>query len=373
MAFRLIGFALAAVLALGSPASAGDAAGLKRLEKAVKAAGKRLAPQLRGKVCVIDFSDLGAPNYTSEFGQKVADLLSDSLVNRRTAAFSVVERRELIKILRDSISLKGDDAAVMAGLQKDAGMDVLVSGTYSAVGPEISLTVKAVEAANGRVIASFSARVPKTDGLGLMIARRFSETGEKPTSEVPAEGAAGAAGAASGAAGDPIELETGAFFEGGDGKLYPLRDGMVLNSKDNYALYARPKAPCWLYIYQVDSSRKAFKLFPNPELKTDVNPLAASKELWIPNGRDFFYLDSNPGREEIYVFATRRPSAALESLKEARLSEIQTVIKTMGMAGTRPSETLAKSKGTEGDPIELITRKLAAQGDFYYRIAFIHQ
>jgi hypothetical protein len=194
--------------------------------------------------------------------------------------------------------------------------------------------------------------------LDRMLARRM--VGGKP---IETERPAGA---------DPLEFDVGVFYEGGDGRLYPLRDGMVLNSKDNYALYLKPSKPSYVYAYQVDSSQKAFKIFPNPDFSKAANPLAASEE-WVPGGGEFLYLDENPGREEIYVFATRSPSAALDGLKTASLSDVETTIRTMGLAGRRGSQLLAKAKDTAGNPLELITRKIYAQGDFFWKLSFVHQ
>jgi hypothetical protein len=350
--------AFAAAFALAAPAAAKTDKGLKQLEKASRRAASAIKEKLAGKVCVLDFTELAAPDATSEFGQKVAELVAARLVERAKGRYLVVERRELIKIARDSILIAGDDAEVFKRIRAEAGADVLVSGSYSVAGAEASIDVKAVDAKTLAVLAAATVRVPRTEGLDRMIARRM--IGGK---ELDAEKPAGA---------DPLEFDVGVFYEGGDGRLYPLRDGMVLNSKDNYALYLKPAKPSHVYAYQVDSSQKAFKIFPNPDYSKAENPLPAA-EGWVPQGGEFLYLDQNPGREEIYVFATRAPAPALDALKTARLSDIETTIKTMGLAGKRGSQALAKAKDTAGNPLELITRKLYAQGDFFWKLSFIHQ
>lgn len=330
------------------------------LETALQKAAKAIAPKLSGKVCVADFSDLTDLERTSEFGQRVADLLSDGLVNAENRAFDVVERRELIKIMQDSLLLIGDDSEAFARIQKHAGMDILVSGSYSAAGGEVALVVKAVAAATGKLLASEPVRVQVTPAIRKMLARQFRPSGSGEADDPPSRSA------------DLLELEVGVFFEGGDGKLYPIREGMVLNSKDNYTVYIRPKKPSYVYIYQVDSSRKAFKLFPNPDLSKAENPVQPG-EYWIPDDGGFLFLDNNVGIEQLYIFATMAPAPGLERIKEARFADIQSAIRTMGVQGKRGSNIVVKVKGTEGNAVDLVMRKLAADGDFFYKLSFIHQ
>ena len=365
-------FAAALLSALVPQAWCRDTAGLKALDKAVRKAVSPLTSKLAGKVCVLDFSELADSSYTSEFGQKVAELASNHLVNKKGAKYQIMERRELIKIMRDSIMMVGDDAKAVANLQKQGGMDVLVSGTYSASGGEVAIDLKAVDAKTGSVIGSSSMRLKRVEGLDKMISHRFR--GSAPSDEV-AKGWENGGKTAENAhpAVDILELEAGVFYEGGDGKLYPLREGMVLNSKDNYAIYVKPRQPCYVYIYQVDATKKATRLFPNAQFTSVTGPLTAGKEYWLPEGRDYLYLDEEQGLEDIYVFATRAPSPALEAIKEAETDSLKMVIKTMGVAGRRGGEASVRARGTRGEAMDLVTRKLAAQGDFFYKVSFVHR
>lgn len=363
----------AVLLAAAAPqAWSRDTSGLKALDKAVRKAVSPLAPKLAGKVCVLDFSELADSTYTSEFGQKVAELASNNLVNKKKAGYRVMERRELIKILRDSIMMVGDDAKAIENLQKQGGMDVLVSGTYSASGGEVSIDLKAVDAKTGSLLGSSSVRLNRVEGLDKMISHRFR--GSAPSDET-AKGWANEGKPVDNAhpGVDILELEAGVFYEGGDGKLYPLREGMVLNSKDNYAVYVKPRQPCYVYIYQVDSTKKATRLFPNTQFSSVQGALTAGKEYWLPEGRDYLYLDETQGLEDIYVFATRAPSPALEAIKEAETDSLKTVIRTMGVAGRRGGEAPVRAQGTRGEAMDLVTRKLAAQGDFFYKVSFVHR
>ncbi len=343
-----------------SPCAGKDLSGIKALQKSLKSSASAVAGKLTGKVCVVDFSEAGDSKYTSEFGQMLAEILSNHLVNQKIRKYEVLERRELVKIMRDSI-LFGSDTQTIDRLQKEAGMDVLVSGSYNGTGTEISVSVKAVSAKTGTVLASVNCRVDKATGYEKMMVHRFTQMG---VADEKAEGSG---------AGEVLELEVGVFYEGGDGKLYPVREGIVLSTKDNYCVYVRPVQDCYLYLYQVDSSQNAFKLFPNTDYNSNNNPLKAGIEYWVPQGKEFLYLDKNIGREEIYILATKAPALGLDMIKEATQSQILDTIKTMGVGGKRGSEIVKKVKGTRGNAMELISRKLTARGDFFYALSFIHQ
>ncbi|MBI5624176.1 MAG: DUF4384 domain-containing protein [Elusimicrobia bacterium] len=369
---------LAVVLVVPSAWSK-DLAGVKTMEKVLRKPARLVAKQLSGKVLVADLSDLSDRNFTSEFGQKAGEIIAYHLLKPASEDYQLVERHELGNIVRDSMLIVGDDAEALAQLSKNAGMDMLVSGTYSVVENEVAVNIKAVEAKTGALLASGQARLRRTPGIDRMLGHRFSRSDGQEEPGV----SAGVAQAAPPTAevvvgpilpgGDVLELDAGVFFEGGDGKLYPVREGMVLNSKDNYAIYLKPGQPCYVYVYQVDSSQKATRLFPNADFTSMSNPLKAGVEGWVPDKNEFLYLDENPGREEIFVFATRTPSPSLEGLREITSTGIQQAIRTMGVAGRRGSETMAKVRGTQGNPLDLITRRLSARGDFFYRLAFIHQ
>lgn len=336
----------------------------KNLGNSVERPAKRIAKQLRGRVCVMDFSETTNGMQTSEFGQKAALFLSDGLVKRSGKRFSVIDRQEILKVLSDPLLPITDDQSVVKHLQKQAAMDVLVTGRYSVLDKTISMSMRAVDLKTGAVIAAEQATVQVTEDAARMAARTF-KYGKEPEGD-PAESLKGSA----------LQIDAGIFYEGGDGKLYPVREGMVLGSQDNYALYLKPKTPCHVYIYQVDASQKAVRIFPNKMFSSESNPLA-TKELWIPGGNQYIYLDQNRGREEIYIFATRNPSPVLAGLTELPAGGVNEVIQTMGIGGLRGAYTVQTITGNESNTVrqvsEHLTRRLAGKSDFFYKLSFLHQ
>jgi len=252
----------------------------------------------------------------------------------------------------------------LAELDLSIGMEVLVSGTYAVVGPDIVITIRAIEAESGKVLASAALKVSKTFGFEKMMAHRYDQSGASGKSSDLKENDGD---------GEFLDVEVGIFYEGGNGKLYPIREGMVLTSDDNYVIYVKVRQASHIYIYQVDSSQKAFKIFPNKQFSSLANPLKVGKDYWIPEGRKYLYLDKNPGRETIFILATRKAAPPLEEIKITTLADIHQTIRTMGIGGVRDSIVMSKSKGTSTEAMDLVRRKLVAKGDFFYSLSFIHQ
>lgn len=360
--FLLMSFLVLAILVLPYVIYCKESSGIEALKNVLRRPGVDISKKLEGNVCVLDFSDAGDPRYTSEFGQKVAELLTDNIFNQKKKhRYEIVDRKELIKIMRDSV-IFGDDPQTIERLRTSAKMDVLVSGSYSVVGEKISVSIKATSIKTGGLLASSSILIEKTAGLTKMLTHRFMQMGI-PSGEESVHTSQK----------DILEVETGIYYEGGDGRLYPLREGMVLTSKDNYAVYFRPKQECYVYIYQADYSKKAFKLFPNVKYSTAENPVKAGSEYWLPAGKDYLFLDENAGGETIYIFASKISSDSLENIKDETLDGIENTIKLMGVAGRRGTETVQKIRGTKTGAVELISRRLFADGDFFYKLSFIHK
>lgn len=367
-------FALVFLLT-AAPAAAADRF-LTELQRSAKKTAMELAPSLSGKVCVLDIADAADRDQTSELGQKYSELLATELVRLKDPRFTVVARQELRRIARDILLLTGDDTEIIESLQKNANADIILSGTYSKAGDEISFSLRAVTASKGAVVGAASVSLDSNEVADRMLSRTMrldaepaepeQAVKETPTTLEPAPAAPVPAEP------EVLNLDVGVFYEGADGKLYPIREGMVLTSKDNYAIYVRPEAPCHVYIYQVDGTRKATRLFPNSEYSFLKNPLPV-KDLWIPDENGYLFLDEQRGREEVYVFATKEKARFLEDISDLRLETIETAIRKMGVAGRRGTLAQGRLRGTHNDSSDLLLRRLTAKGDFFYRLSFIHK
>jgi len=142
------------------------------------------------------------------------------------------------------------------------------------------------------------------------------------------------------------------YRPGGQGDLKPLVEGSVLNSGDHYKIQFTPEEDSYVYIFQVDSSKAIFQLFPMGRfggVRVDnFNPVKAGVTYHLPAKKKSFKLDNNVGSESILFLAFRQRNQPLEqqykALIKARLSQdkakannLQTAIKsnfkTRGLAG----------------------------------------
>ncbi|MCB1919654.1 MAG: DUF4384 domain-containing protein [Candidatus Competibacteraceae bacterium] len=142
------------------------------------------------------------------------------------------------------------------------------------------------------------------------------------------------------------------YRPGGQGALKPLVEGSALNSGDHYKVQFTPEEDSYVYIFQVDSSKAIFQLFPMRDfggVRVDnFNPVKAGVVYHLPAKDKSFQLDNNVGSESILFLAFRQRNQALEeqyeALIKARMSKdkttednLQTAIKsnfkTRGLAG----------------------------------------
>lgn len=142
------------------------------------------------------------------------------------------------------------------------------------------------------------------------------------------------------------------YRPGGQGSLKPLVEGSVLNSGDHYKIQFTPEEDSYVYIFQVDSSKAIFQLFPMGSFGgvqvDNFNPVKAGVTYHLPAKDKSFKLDDNVGSESILFLAFRQRNQALEqqyeALIKARMSKdrtkednLQTAIKsnfkTRGLAG----------------------------------------
>lgn len=350
----------AALLATGSGPVGAAEDELREVQRAVKTMAKMLASGLqgkKGKVGVLSFSPVADGTATSPFGQMLQESLSAELAaRRRKAAYEVVERREIYKIMEDS-RLFGKDEELFDKLREKVGMDFVVSGSYAHTEKEVTVTAGLLNSASGVVEASARALIPNGPGLARML-----------KSNAPSGGGEAQAP-------DKLSLDLAVVYLGADGKLHPVREGTVMTSQDHYAVYLKPAQACHVYIYQVDAAGDTIRLFPNAQFQTRANPLEPGAEAWAPNDRSFYFLDETKGTETIYVIASRESQEALESLVTARKEEFSDKVKglkLMGVGGAR-NLSVVKAAPLKGSAADILSRQLGAASDFVYSVSFQHR
>lgn len=108
------------------------------------------------------------------------------------------------------------------------------------------------------------------------------------------------------------------YRAGGKGNFQLLSSGSVLQSGDHYKVIFTPAQDCYIYIFQIDSRKQIYSLFPMEQfgkvLLNNLNPVKAGQTYYLPSEKKSFVLDANTGEEKIYVLASHQRDLELEEL-----------------------------------------------------------
>jgi len=171
-----------------------------------------------------------------------------------------------------------------------------------------------------------------------------------------------------------LSLDIGFYYEDDIGNLQYLIEGSILHSRDAYALYVKPSDNCYLYIFQIDDLGRSYRLFPNNEYKTGINPIQAGENYWIPNTNQYFLLDDVTGKERFYIFASPDRIVELEGTTELQQANVDRILKTMGVGGLKDklSAYQVEPPKRQAQVVE-VKKKLQAEGTLVYETWFWHR
>jgi len=102
------------------------------------------------------------------------------------------------------------------------------------------------------------------------------------------------------------------YLTKGKGPL-ELKEADTLTSKDRYYFVFSPDEELYVYVAQVDSAGVMDSIFPNPKYGSKHNPLAPDTEYRFPE-KEYFFLGGGPGKEHLYLIASRGPNEKLEDI-----------------------------------------------------------
>jgi hypothetical protein len=114
----------------------------------------------------------------------------------------------------------------------------------------------------------------------------------------------------------------------GKGEPQSFSDGSELCSGDSYKLIFEPSENSYVYIFQIDSANKIFRLFPTVDFKgaakANKNPVQKGVKYFVPAEKKSFKLDQQVGKETIYFVVTQKPDMKLESQYQTILAQQNT-------------------------------------------------
>jgi hypothetical protein len=97
----------------------------------------------------------------------------------------------------------------------------------------------------------------------------------------------------------------------------------------------KTREPCYVYIIQIRSSGKVFRVYPNPDYGTYNNYVPAHTTHWIP-ARDQWFELNRKGEEILYFIATREPRSNIEALFTRPASTGDTIANKTNLPQQRP-------------------------------------
>ncbi len=110
------------------------------------------------------------------------------------------------------------------------------------------------------------------------------------------------------------------YRPGCKGEFIPLTNNKVLHSGECYKIIFTPEQDNYVYIFQIDSAEKIYRLFPMESFGgvtvNNFNPVKGGKTYYIPAEDKSFVLDEQMGTETIYFLASHQRDDALEELSQ---------------------------------------------------------
>ena len=112
-----------------------------------------------------------------------------------------------------------------------------------------------------------------------------------------------------------VAIHLGVLRQSEQGTPSVMKQGDSLLPGDKMAIYVKPKDTTYVYVLRVSTSGEVTRVFPNPAVTPQENPVLAGTELWLPapnSVRGWYSLKEAAGQSEVIVIATSDPLRRLE-------------------------------------------------------------
>uniref|UniRef100_A0A7C4ETP8 DUF4384 domain-containing protein n=1 Tax=Desulfomonile tiedjei TaxID=2358 RepID=A0A7C4ETP8_9BACT len=141
----------------------------------------------------------------------------------------------------------------------------------------------------------------------------------------------------------PLSLKVEYVWKDDQGRIQPLTSDSVLKSGQKFAVRFRPEADCYVSIFWWDTAGNVGRLFPDDRLVDGSGAVKRGIDYWIPtqeDGRRWFVLDKNVGKETFYFLASRVSNPRIQNLYQ-RLRSMSKAARE-GAFGKLESREIAK-------------------------------
>jgi len=149
--------------------------GASNLESGVQELGVEISKSMinkkKTKLAIIEFSDLG--DNVNDLGRYLAEKLISELFKLNSKGFSIIERRQLAKVLREQkLSTSGlIDAKAMQKVGNLLGVDAIVTGSIADLGNIIEINARVISVETGDIIGSASSQIPKVGNVTTLMSQ----------------------------------------------------------------------------------------------------------------------------------------------------------------------------------------------------------
>jgi len=160
--------------------------GASNLESGVQELGVEISKSMinkkKTKLAIIEFSDLG--DNVNDLGRYLAEKLISELFKLNSNGFSIIERRQLAKVLREQkLSTSGlIDAKAMQKVGNLLGVDAIVTGSIADLGNIIEINARVISVETGDVIGSASSQIPKVGNVTTLMGQNSVKVSSGSTS-----------------------------------------------------------------------------------------------------------------------------------------------------------------------------------------------
>lgn len=162
---------------------------LAQQEKTLSASVEDLASQIGGyiekeqkkKIAIVPFSDLNGQ--VNVLGKYLAEELTTQLF--KTGKLEIIERNLLDKVFQElKLGETGAiDAVTAKKLGKIAGVDAIVTGTLTDIGPLIGINCRLIDAQSGKIIAVASTKLIKDDAVIKIMSQVLQAPAQDPSAK----------------------------------------------------------------------------------------------------------------------------------------------------------------------------------------------